>query len=154
MRQVRLILSEDVPNLGVAGALVNVKPGYARNYLIPQGKAIPATEARMTELEHHRRVVSEKVTRDLKELNQQKREVERSVVEIAAQVGEGGKLFGSVTAAQIAERLAEQGHKVDRRKLELAEPIKEAGEYDVPLRLHREVVATNKGKVVAASGGA
>ena len=150
MRQVRLILSEDVPSLGEAGELVNVKPGYARNYLIPQGKAIPATEARMKELEHHRRVVAEKVARDLKALNQQKREVEGAVVEIAAQVGEEGKLFGSVTTAQIAEHLSEQGHKVDRRKLELAEPIKEAGEYDVPLRLHREVVATIKVKVVGA----
>ena len=124
MRQVRLILSEDVPSLGEAGDLVNVKPGYARNFLIPQGKAIPATEARMKELEHHRRVVAEKVTRDLKELNQRKREVEGSVVEIAAQIGEEGKLFGSVTAAQIADVLAQQGHEVDRRKLDLAEPIK------------------------------
>ncbi len=151
MRQVRLILSEDVATLGEAGDLVNVKPGYARNFLIPQGKAIPATEARMRELEHHRRVVTEKVARDLKELNQRKREVEGSVVEIAAQIGEEGRLFGSVTAAQIAEELAQQGHKVDRRKLELAEPIKEAGEYEVPLRLHREVVATIKVKVVGAT---
>lgn len=150
MRQVRVILSEDIPSLGVAGDLVNVKPGYARNFLIPQGKAIPATEARMTQLEHHRRVVAEKVERDLKELNQQKRAFEGAVVEIAAQIGDEGKLFGSVTAAQIAERLAQQGHEVDRRKLELAEPIKEAGEYDVPLRLHREVVATIKVKVVGA----
>ncbi len=150
MRQVRVILSEDVPSLGEAGELVNVKPGYARNFLIPQGKAIPATEARVAELDHHRRVVAEKVARDLKELHQQKRAVEGALVEISAQIGEEGKLFGSVTAAQIAEELAQQGHAIDRRKLELAEPIKEAGEFEVPLRLHREVTATIKVKVVGA----
>lgn len=151
MRQVRVILSEDILSLGEAGELVNVKPGYARNFLIPEGKAIPATEARMNELDHHRRVVAEKVTRELKDLNAQKRAVEGAVVEIAAQIGEGGKLFGSVTTAQIAEVLAGQGHKVDRRKLDLPEPIKEAGEYEVPLRLHREVTATIKVKVVGAA---
>jgi large subunit ribosomal protein L9 len=151
MRQVRVILSEDILSLGEAGELVNVKPGYARNFLIPEGKAIPATEARMNELDHHRRVVAEKVTRELKDLNAQKRAVEGAVVEIAAQIGEAGKLFGSVTTAQIAEVLAGQGHKVDRRKLDLPEPIKEAGEYEVPLRLHRDVTATIKVKVVGAA---
>ena len=129
---------------------MNVKPGYARNFLIPQGKAMPATEARVKQLEHQRRVVAEKVSRELKALESEKRAIEQCVIEISAQVGEEGKLFGSVTSAQIADNLAEQGHRVDRRKIDLPEPIKEAGDFEVPLRLHRQVTATLAVKVVAA----
>lgn len=150
MRQVKLILSEDVASLGAAGDLVSVKPGYARNFLIPQGKATLATEGNVRALEHQRRVVAEKVARELKVLEEEKRGIEGTVVEIRAQVGEGGKLFGSVTSAQIAEQLAALGHEVDRRKIGLAEPLKEAGEFDVPLRLHSQVEATIKVRVLEA----
>lgn len=151
MRNVQLILSEDVGGLGEAGDLVKVKPGYARNYLIPQGKAITATEARVNELEHHRRVVAEKVTRNKKLLQSEKKRIEATAIEISAQVGEEGKLFGSVTSTQIAEALAAQGIDVDRRKIDLPEPLKESGEFEVPLRLHAEVTATIKVRVVAAN---
>lgn len=150
MRQVKLILSEDVINLGEAGDLVSVKPGYARNFLIPQGKAILATEGNVRALEHHRRVVAEKVARELKVYEEAKRRVDGTVVEIRAQVGEEGKLFGSVTTAQIADSLAALGHEVDRRKIGLTEPIKEAGEFEVPIRLHREVQAQIVVRVRAA----
>jgi len=150
MRQVKLILSEDVSGLGEAGDLVGVKPGFARNYLIPQGKAILATEGNVRVLEHHRRVVSEKVARELKVFEEAKRRIEGAVVEIRAQVGEEGKLFGSVTSAQIADGLAALGHDVDRRKIGLAEPIKEAGEFEVPIRLHRQVEAGIVVRVLAA----
>jgi large subunit ribosomal protein L9 len=151
MRHVKLILREDVPSLGHAGQLVSVKSGYARNYLVPQGKAILATDANVRELEHHRRVVAEQVARERQGLEAERARIEGRVLEFSAQAGEEGRLFGSVTALQIAERLAEQGIQVDRRKIALAEPIKELGEHDVTIRLHREMVATVKVKVVAAS---
>jgi large subunit ribosomal protein L9 len=127
-----------------------VRPGFARNYLLPQGKAILATEASIKGLEHHQRVISDKVSREKKALEGEKARIEGLSLEIAVQVGEEGKLFGSVTAVQIAELLEAQGVAVDRRKLELAEPIKEVGEHRVPLRLHREVVASVRLNVRAA----
>jgi len=151
MRHVQVILSEDVPSLGHAGELVQVKPGFARNFLIPQGKAIAATEASKRELEHQQRVIAEKVRRELELLEAERKKLDGVVVEIAAQAGEEGRLFGSVTAVQIAEKLAERGIEVDRRRVELAEPIKALGEHDVVVKLHRQVSATIKVKVVAAS---
>jgi large subunit ribosomal protein L9 len=130
--------------------VVSVRPGFARNFLLPQGKAILATESSMKALEHHQRVIGEKVSREKKALEGEKSRIEALSLEIAVQVGEEGRLFGSVTAAQIAELLAAQGVAVDRRKLELAEPIKEVGEHRVPLRLHREVVAQLRLNVKAA----
>ena len=143
-----LILRESVPSLGEAGELVRVKPGYARNFLIPQGKATFATEANVREVEHHRRIIAEKVAKQRSDLEAHKARIEAVSLRVAARVGEEGKLFGSVTASQIAELLAEQGFEVDRRKIELAEPIKEAGEHVVPLKLHRDVVAEVKIEIV------
>lgn len=150
MRSVQVILREDVPSLGHAGDLVQVKPGFARNYLIPQGKAIAATEASKRELEHTKRVIAEKVRREVELLEAERKKIDGVVVEITAQAGEEGKLFGSVTAAQIAEKLAERGLEVDRRRIDLADPIKDLGDHDVVVRLHRQVTATLKVKVIAA----
>jgi large subunit ribosomal protein L9 len=150
MRSVKVILSEDVPNLGDAGELVAVKPGFARNYLLPLGKAIAATEASVNELEHQKRVIAEKVARQRKLLEGEKAKFEGQVVEITAQAGEEGKLFGSVTAAMIADKLAERGLEVDKRKVALADPIKDVGEHPVVLKLHREIQATITVKVTAA----
>jgi large subunit ribosomal protein L9 len=151
MAQVRIILREDVPNLGRAGEVVNVRPGYARNFLLPTGKAIVATTARVNELEHHRRIIAERVAKELKDMGALRDRLEQLRLRIEAQVGEEGRLFGSVTSAQIAEELARQGIEVDRRKIELADPIKEAGEHRVPVRLHREVVANVTVEVAAAA---
>ena len=150
MAQVKLILKDDVANLGLAGDLVSVKPGFARNYLLRQGKAIPATESRMRELEHHRRIIAENVEKERRTLEAERSKLEGVVLEVTANVGEEGKLFGSVTSAQVAELLAEKGFTVDRRKITLDEPIKEVGEHAVPIRLHRELVAHVKVKVSAA----
>ncbi len=149
MANVKLILREEVANLGEAGDLVSVKPGYARNFLIPQGKAIPATESRVKELEHHQRVVAEKVARELKALKVVVDQLESLTLETTAKAGEEGKLFGSVTAAQIAELLGEKGYEVDRRKILLDEPIKEVGEHSVPIKLHTDLVAKLTIKVAA-----
>jgi large subunit ribosomal protein L9 len=149
MAQVKLILTESVPSLGEAGDLVGVKPGYARNYLVPQGKAIVASEAKVRELEHHKRVVAEKVALQLKDLNAARDRLQNLALEVSARVGEEGKLFGSVTNVQIAELLAEKGFKIDRRKIDLREPIKEAGEHKIPVKLHRDIVAEVTLSVVA-----
>ena len=141
MRQVKLILRESVPGLGEPGDLVAVKVGYARNYLIPQGKALIATESKVKELEHHQRVVAEKAAREMKELESTRDRLQSLSLEVTAKVGDEGKLFGSVTAAQIQALLAEKGFEVDRRRIALAEPIKEAGEHKVPIRLHRDLLA-------------
>lgn len=151
MRNVQVILREDVQSLGQAGELVNVKPGFAFNYLIPQGKAIAATEASKRELEHQRRVITERVRRELELHEGERKKIDGVVVEISAQAGDEGKLFGSVTVVQIAEKLAEQGFDVDRRRIDLAEPIKTLGEHSVVVKLHRQITATIKVKVVVAS---
>jgi large subunit ribosomal protein L9 len=148
MSQVKLILRDGVPGLGEAGDLVHVKPGFARNFLIPQGKAIFASDARIREVEHHKRVVAEQVAKDLKDLNALKAKVESLALEVKVRVGEEGKLFGSVTSANIHELLSGEGIEVDRRRIELKEPIKEAGEHSVPVKLHRDVVAQLKVAVV------
>ena len=150
MAQVKVILREDVPRLGDAGEVVTVRPGFARNFLLPQGKAILATEASVNALEHHQRVIADKTQREKKTLEIEKTRVEAVSLEIAMRVGEEGKLFGSVTAAQIAELLGAKGVSVDRRKIELGDPIREAGEHRVPLRLHRDVVAHVRLTVKAA----
>lgn len=151
MALVQVILSEDVHNLGDAGDVVKVKPGFARNFLIPQGKALPATAARVHEVEHKRRVIAERRSKELKDLESVKARLEGIALEIAAQVGEEGKLFGSVTSQHLADLLGQQGVEVERRKIVLAEPIKTVGEHTITIRLRNDVVASLKVTVVAAS---
>ena len=151
MRQVKVILRETVQGLGEAGDLVGVKVGYARNYLLPQGKALLATESKVRELEHHKRVVTEKAARDLNDLKALRDRLESVALEVTARVGEEGKLFGSVTSAHIAELLAEKGYKVDRRKIQLGEPLREIGDHVVPIRLQRDLTAKVALKISAES---
>jgi len=151
MRQVKVILSETIHGLGEAGDLVGVKVGYARNYLLPQGKALLATESKVRELEHHKRVVAEKAARDLSDLKALRDRLESVALEVTARVGEEGKLFGSVTTAHIAELLAEKGYTVDRRKIHLSEPLREIGDHVVPIRLQRDLTAEVALKISAES---
>jgi large subunit ribosomal protein L9 len=141
MRNVKLILTDSVAGLGEAGDLVDVKVGFARNYLLPKQKAILATESKVRELEHHKRVVMEKVAKEMKSLEAVRGRLQSTALEVSARVGDEGRLFGSVTAARIAELLAEKGFEIERRKIALEEPIKEAGEHRVSIRLHRDVIA-------------
>ncbi len=141
MRQVKVILREAVLGLGEAGDLVGVKVGYARNYLLPQGKALLATDSKVRELKHHKRVVMEKAARDLKDLKALCDRLESVALEVTARVGEEGKLFGSITTAHIAELLAEKGYPIDRRKITLSEPLREIGDHVVPIRLQRDLTA-------------
>jgi large subunit ribosomal protein L9 len=140
MRQVQIILREAVPNLGEVGDIVGVKVGYARNYLLPRGKALLATDEKVNQLEHDKRVISDKAAKELKDLKALKDRLEQLALEVKAKVGDEGKLFGSVTTAKIADLIAEKGFKIDRRKI-LVDPIKEAGDHLIQIRLHRDLTA-------------
>lgn len=148
-QQVKVILREDVHGLGDAGDVVQVKPGFARNFLVPQGKAMLASNAQLRELDHHKRQIEEKVAKQLSDLQTARKQLEALRLEVAAKVGEEGKLFGSVTAAHVAELLAEKGFEIDRRRIQLGDAIKEVGDHEVEIRLHREVSAKITLKVVA-----
>lgn len=150
MSQVQLILREDVYKLGEAGDLVSVKPGYARNYLLPRGMAMMATKGRVKELEHQKRMVTDKLAKELSDLEALKKRLAGMALEFTAQAGEEGKLFGSVTSQQIAEKLGEKGLEVDRRKIVLPEAIKSVGEHEVTIRLRGEMTAVVKVTVDAA----
>ena len=154
MANVKLILVESIHRLGEAGDLVSVKPGFARNFLLPQGKALLATESRVKEFEHKRRIAEEKAAKEQKDLEAVKKRLEALKIEIGARAGESGKLFGSVTAAQIADKVEAAGIKIDRRRIDLREPIKEVGEHKVSVKLLRELVAQLSINVVAESGPA
>jgi large subunit ribosomal protein L9 len=136
--------------LGDAGDVVTVKPGFARNFLIPQGKAMIATAERVNEVDHRKRVITEKLAKELKDLTAVKAKLDATTLEISAQSGEEGKLFGSVTAANLVDLLSAKGLDVDRRKIQLAEPIKTIGEHTVAIRLRSDVIAEFKVTVTAA----
>jgi len=146
---VEVILKKDVVDLGNAGELVHVRPGYARNYLIPQGLALLATEGNRRRFEEERRQVEQSAERERATARTLAGKIEEQSLTFRVRAGDEGKLFGSVTAADIAERLAEAGIEIDRRVVRLDEPIKELGVYDVPVRLHSDVEPHVKVWVVA-----
>ena len=147
MANVKLILKESVAGLGRAGDVVEVKPGFAKNFLVPEGKAVQASEAKIREVEHLKRQIAEKLAKDLADVRKTKQALEALQLEVKAKAGEEGKLFGSVTATHVAELLAARGMEIDRRKIDLGEPIKELGDHTVSVRLHPEVSATVRLKV-------
>ena len=152
MANVKLILVESIHRLGEAGDLVSVKPGFARNFLLPQGKALLATESRVKEFEHKRRIAEEKAAKEMKDLQAVKKQLEALRIEVGARAGDSGKLFGSVTAAQIADKVEAAGLKIDRRRIDLRDPIKEVGEHKVSVKLLRELVAQLTVVVVSEGG--
>ena len=147
-----VILTEDIPKLGNAGQVVRVKDGYARNFLLPRGKALLATRGRVSELEHKTRMIEERQRKEISGLEGVVGRLASLALEFEVNASDEGKLFGSVTNADIAAKIAESGIEVDRRKIELPEPIRQLGEYDVAIRLHREVVAQVAVKVSSAGG--
>ncbi len=144
----KVILKEDVENLGKIGDLVPVKPGYARNYLIPQGKAIEATVRSVKSLAHQQKLVQDRINKTIKSNEALAQRIETISVTIAQKVGENDRLFGSVTASNLSDALNEEGIKVDKKKIQLEEPIKKLGVYTVPVKLHPEVSANLKVWVV------
>ncbi|HJL15875.1 MAG TPA: 50S ribosomal protein L9 [Sandaracinaceae bacterium LLY-WYZ-13_1] len=147
---VNVVLRDDVENLGRSGELVSVKPGYARNYLIPRGLAAIATHGNVKQIEHEKEMAIKRAAKQRAGAEKQAAELSAVSVEIEAQAGDTGKLFGSVGSKDIAEALAAKGVEVDRKKLLLDEPIKELGEHEVKLKLGYEVNATITVNVVAA----
>ena len=145
----KVILREDVDNLGRSGDLVTVKDGYGRNYLLPQKKAVLASEENIRQLEHEKAVITARNAKQKAAAEELAKKVGSLSVTIRRKVGEQDKLYGSVTALDIAEALAAQGQSVDRRTLHLPEPIKAVGKYEVELKLHRDVVAKVKVEVAA-----
>jgi len=144
MGAVKIILREEVPKLGAAGDLVSVKPGYARNFLVPRGLASFATESGIKEVEHNKRVIAEKLAKQLKDLRAVSHKLKAMTLETTRLAGEDGKLFGSVTSQNIAELIEAQGLAIDRRKIQLPEAIKEVGEFTIAIKLHSEVESSVK----------
>lgn len=145
----KVILSQNVKGVGRADDIVNVSDGYARNYLFPRKLAVPATDANVKQVEKRKQTEEtrgEKAVEESKDLAEQIAEVQ---VTVKGRVGTGTKLYGSITHADIADALEQQtGIKIDKRKIEMEELIKSLGEYQVPIRLHREAVAHLKVEVV------
>lgn len=144
-----VILKDDVDNLGAAGDVVDVKPGYARNYLLPQGLALRATEGNLKRLREERRHKERAVEREREQAEELAARLEGRSLTFHVQAAEEGKLFGSVSAQDIEDRLAEDGLTVDRRRIDLAEPIKELGVYNVEVDLYEDVNPVVKVWVVA-----
>ena len=137
-----VILIKDVKGLGREGEVVKVADGYARNYLLPKGLALQATKANLRILKAKRETMETKAEKELAAAEKTARQLERSGITIHRKAGEGGRLFGSVTAKDIAEAVEEAlGIAVDRRRIDLTEPIKAVGSYTVPVKLHSEVSA-------------
>lgn len=143
-----VILLDSVPKLGERGATVKVKPGFARNYLFPRQLALPASEANMRVFQEHQRLVEKRDQQARSTAEETAKKYTDVSITIPVQVGEEDKLYGSVTTADIARSLAAQGHEVDRKQIQLDEPIKQLGVYTVDIRLHREVSAPIKVWVV------
>jgi large subunit ribosomal protein L9 len=146
---VQVILSEDVPNLGRTGDVVKVRAGFARNYLLPRRLAVEANQKNLREFEHQKRMAMLKRERQKNQAVTLKEKLEASALLISARAGEEGKLFGSVTNIDIERALREKGFEIERRKIILPEPIKQLGDFSIPIRLDAEVEATLKLQVAA-----
>jgi len=144
-----VILTENVKNLGNIGEVVKVKPGYGRNFLVPQGLAVEASEGKLKELEHHKRQLNRKAEKLSKEASDVKARIESVECTFVHKASEEGKLFGSVTTMEIAENLAAQGIEIDRRKILLEQPIKELGEHEIDIKLNAGVNAIVKVNVIS-----
>lgn len=144
-----VILREHVDNLGKRGDIVKVAPGYARNFLLPRKLALPVTEASKRQIERERASAEAREAQDREQAQAIAARLEQLDIEIARRAGEGEALYGSVTSADIADSLAAQGFEVDKRKIQLDDPIRTISENTVPVKLHRDVTANVKVRVVA-----
>ncbi len=144
----KVILREDDKKLGKAGDIVEVKDGYAHNFLIPRNLAVKADASHMKQLEHERKILRDKSEKLLKQAKKLVEQIEKASCTISVQVGEEERIFGSVTAMDIAQALDKEGVEVDKRAIQLEEPIKTLGVYTVPVKLGPEVEAKLKVWVV------
>lgn len=145
----KVILNQDVEQVGQAGEIVEVAPGFCRNYLVPRGLAVTATTRSIKQLEHSKRMVADRIARERKGAEASKDQLENVACKIAREAGEEDKLFGSVTTRDITAALADEGFEIDHRKIKLETPIKHLGIYHVDVKLASDVVAQVKVWVVA-----
>jgi large subunit ribosomal protein L9 len=143
-----VILREHVDNLGKRGEVVKVAAGYARNYLLPRKLALAVTEANRRQIDRERAAAEARDVEEKAQADALGQRVSQTEIEIARRVGENNTLYGSVTTADIAQALAAKGFEVEKRKIQLADPLKALGEYTIPVKIHREVIAQVKVKVV------
>lgn len=147
-----VILRDDVDHLGEMGEVVKVKPGYARNFLIPRGLAVMADRKNLASLEHEKRIVADRRARKRAAAVQEADKIEGMVLETKVNAGEDEKLFGSVTNLDIEKLFAGEGIEVDRRRIDLKDPIKKLGTYRLTVGIAQDVKATFTLKVVAGEG--
>jgi large subunit ribosomal protein L9 len=139
MAHTKILLREDVDDLGARGEIVRVKAGYARNYLLPRKLAVEATASNVKQIEQERAALLKKEASERATAEGQADQMRSLVLEFKRKAGEQGALYGSVTSMDVAESLQERGYKIDRHRIHLREPIKRLGDFTVPLRLHRDV---------------
>ena len=145
---IQVVLQQDVTKVGKSGELVKVRPGFARNYLLPRSLAVAATTAHVNRINHERAVFAARAEKMKKEANEVASKLSGVKVKLARPVGEDERMFGSVTTRDIQSALEAQGHKVDKKKIVISEPIKALGEYDVVVKFVGDVSATVKVEVV------
>lgn len=144
----KVILRQDVDELGLEGTIVNVKEGYARNYLIPKGFALIADNANIKLIEMQKKKIEANRMKVKEDAEKVARELDAMVITIAQKVGEEDKLYGSVTTMDIADEIEKKGISIDRKKIVLDKPIKTLGEFNVKVKLHSQVVGTVKVTIV------
>src|SRR5882762_2464544 len=147
MAHTKILLRQDVDDLGARGEIVRVRAGYARNYLLPRKLAVEATANNVKQIEQERAALLKKEANERSTAQGQAEQINKLVLEFKRKAGEQGALYGSVTSMDIADTLKERGYEVDRHRIHLREPIKRLGEFNVPVRLHREVTIDLKVKV-------
>jgi large subunit ribosomal protein L9 len=145
----KVILLKDVPTLGRAGEIRDVKEGYAHHFLVPRGLAAPATAANLQHLQASRKATERREARLAEQTAELKARLEVLVVEVPARAGEGGRLFGSVTAQDVADAIARKGIEISKRQIDLSEPIKTTGFYKIPIHIHPQVSAMVEVNVVS-----
>jgi len=143
-----LILREDIPHLGRRGDVVQVKGGYGRNYLLPRKLAIPLTAGNRKVIEQEKAAVARRDIREKSDAEQVSEMLAKTTLTFARKAGETGVLFGSVTSLDVTEALEKKGFQIDRRKVHLEEPIKQLGEFQVPVRLHKDVTVSVQVQVI------
>ncbi len=139
MAHTKVLLREDVDDLGARGEIVRVRSGYARNYLLPRNLAVEASAGNMKGIESERAALLKKEAKERASAESQSEQMSKLDLEFRRKAGEQGALYGSVTSMDVAEALRDRGYEIDRHRIHLREPLKRVGEYTVPVRLHREV---------------
>ena len=146
--QIKILLKTDVANLGTGGEVVRVRPGFARNFLLPRGLAVAATAGNLARVEDLKRQVASQSKAELEQANAAAAQIAGVSVTVQRAGGEEGKMYGSVTTKDIEDAFAAAGVKLDRKKIVLADAIKSLGTHEVPIKLHSSVTATLKVNVV------